>query len=53
MLIFRAYDSTANGKGTADIVAAHAVNGYMAFLLFSVAGLACMSSSPILTWHFH
>ncbi|KAJ7935200.1 glycosyltransferase family 2 protein [Mycena leptocephala] len=25
---------------TADIVAAHAVNGYMAFLLFSVAGLA-------------
>jgi len=30
--------ATANGKGTAS--ASHEVNGYMAFLLFSVAGLA-------------
>ncbi|KAF7362316.1 Chitin synthase [Mycena venus] len=35
-----AFSSTASGKGSADISASHAVNGYMAFLLFSVAGLA-------------
>ncbi|KAJ7772078.1 glycosyltransferase family 2 protein [Mycena maculata] len=32
--------ATANDKGSADTNAAHAVSGYMAFLLFSVAGLA-------------
>ncbi|KAJ7647716.1 glycosyltransferase family 2 protein [Roridomyces roridus] len=33
--------ANANGKGTSgDTVAAHEVSGYMAFLLFSVAGLA-------------
>ncbi|KAF7982169.1 hypothetical protein HWV62_29939 [Athelia sp. TMB] len=34
---------TATDK-TGDIKAEHAVNGYMAFILFSVAGLACMST---------
>ncbi|KAJ7503030.1 glycosyltransferase family 2 protein [Mycena galericulata] len=32
--------ATANDKGSSDVSASHAVNGYMAFLLFSVAGLA-------------
>ncbi|KAJ7276864.1 glycosyltransferase family 2 protein [Mycena rebaudengoi] len=32
--------ATASSKGASNISAAHAVNGYMAFLLFSVAGLA-------------
>ncbi|KAF7351028.1 Chitin synthase [Mycena sanguinolenta] len=32
--------ATANDKGSSDLNAEHAVNGYMAFLLFSVAGLA-------------
>ncbi|KAJ6589955.1 glycosyltransferase family 2 protein [Mycena vulgaris] len=32
--------ATANGKGSSDTTAANAVNGYMGFLLFSVAGLA-------------
>ncbi|KAJ7655402.1 chitin synthase-domain-containing protein [Mycena rosella] len=32
--------ATANGKGSSDVKASAAVNGYMGFLLFSVAGLA-------------
>ncbi|KAJ7747757.1 glycosyltransferase family 2 protein [Mycena metata] len=32
--------ATASAKGSSDVVASREVNGYMAFLLFSVAGLA-------------
>ncbi|KAJ6622335.1 hypothetical protein B0H10DRAFT_2214468 [Mycena sp. CBHHK59/15] len=33
--------ATASGKGSSDVGASKAVNGYMSFLLFFVAGLAC------------